>query len=201
MNPLVPDSRIKAPGQIGLSLNIWPQDSFNKPYGCPRDCQTNTQKDAPSVPSANYRTHMSRASRWMNKLVLESAQIWVCDWVSVNIRSGDLVATVDTSAPSVLPIHPFISHILKTRWESEWRSRGSRAEWRKLQYVYPSWHFGRSIVEVSGCQTPTLHTGDTHEPSHAIRVLSANKSSCFWNERPNKYNYISVKIGTNLFWV
>lgn len=36
-NPLAPDSWIKALGQIGLSLNIRPQDSFNKPYGCPRD--------------------------------------------------------------------------------------------------------------------------------------------------------------------
>lgn len=98
-------------------------------------------------------THMSRASRWMNKSVLESAQIWVCDWVSVNIRSGDLVPTVDTSAPTVLPVHPFTSHIPITR--------GSRAEWRKLQYVSPSRHFGRFTLKPVGARHPHC-TQQTH---------------------------------------
>lgn len=76
-----------------------------------------------------------------------------------------------------------------------------QSEENSIKYVYPSRHFGRFIIEASGCQTPTQHAAGTHEPSHAVRFLSANKSSCLCNDGPNKNSYISVKIGTNLIQV
>lgn len=112
-------------------------------------------------------THMSRASRRMNRSVLESAQIRVCDLVSVNIGSGDLLPTVDTSAPTAPPpcssLHqPHSSNTLRVWLEVTWQSAEN-------SNVYPRRNFGRFIVEVGA-----RHPHCTQQTQQSLLTRSAS---------------------------